>query len=121
LKGERAMKVINLTPHNVNVWFGEDHTMSFPRSDNPARIAVTAEPIISIPTQLGDIPVVRNVYGDIHNLPAPEDGVVYLVSIVVLTQCAGRCDVFAPDTSPDGVIRDSEGKIVAVKRFVAAD
>jgi hypothetical protein len=30
---------------------------------------------------------------------------------------AGRDDVVAPDTGPESVVRDAEGKIIGVRRF----
>jgi len=42
----------------------------------------------------------------------------YIVSSLVAQALAGkRNDLLAPDTSPQGVVRDEEGRIVGVKRF----
>jgi len=109
------MKVVNLTPHDVVVRLtGRD--VVFPRSGQQARVAVTQTEVAVIDS----IPVVRNVYGEVQGLPAPERGTIYIVSAQVLERAGGRHDVFAPDTSPAGVVRDAEGRIIAVKRLVAA-
>lgn len=49
-------------------------------------------------------------------MPKPKDGVSYIVSSVV-AKALKRSDVYCPDTSDDGVIRDGCGFIVAVKRL----
>jgi len=42
---------------------------------------------------------------------------VYIVSSLVAQAVKGRQDVVAPDTSPSGVVRDEQGRIIGVKRF----
>jgi len=42
---------------------------------------------------------------------------LYIVSTLVAQACKGRKDVVAPDTSPESVVRDESGQIVAVRRF----
>ena len=48
--------------------------------------------------------------------------VIYIVSTIVLqainSYYGKRNDVVAPDTSPAGAVRDSEGRIIGVKAFV---
>ena len=55
-------------------------------------------------------------YGDIENLPAPEEGKVYIVSAMVLS-ATNRKDVVAPATGHPECIRD-KGLIVSVPGFV---
>jgi len=63
---------------------------------------------------------VSQTYGEIEGLPDPQPGVVYIVSMVVrqAAQAQGRTDVVSPDTSPQGAIRDEQGRIIAVRGFV---
>lgn len=44
---------------------------------------------------------------------------IYVVSALVASRCAGRPDVYSPDTGPTA-IRDDEGRIVAVRGLVRA-
>jgi len=64
-----------------------------------------------------EVPVEEQTFGEIQGLPAPEEGVYYVVSTLVLTaaKAAGRQDVLAPDTAH--AIRDAEGKIIGVPGF----
>lgn len=110
------MKIINLTPHDVVVRLetGEEHT--FPVSGETTRVQTHAETVGDV----GGIEIVSQTYGEIEGLPEPQEGVLYLVSLVVrqAAQEQGRLDVISPDTSPAGAIRNESGQIVAVKRFV---
>jgi hypothetical protein len=67
---------------------------------------------------IGSIPYAEVVSGDIRGLPEPRDGVVYVVSSLVAQRCPDRKDVFAPDTSPAGAVRDAWGNIIGVKRLI---
>jgi len=55
-------------------------------------------------------------YGEIENLPAPEQGKIYIVSAMVLA-ATDRKDVVAPATGHNECIRD-KGLIVSVPGFV---
>ena len=60
-------------------------------------------------------------YGPVEGLPEPEEGVFYIVSGLVLQHCRGRADVVAPATGPShGAVRDDEGRIKGVTRFLRA-
>lgn len=101
--------IINLTPHAITIMLEQPMVIepTFP----PARVSVAntpAEPVDGIPT-------VRTVIGTVENLPEPAEGVVYVVSALVAQQCQDRNDVFAPDTSPTGAVRDDKGLIIGVK------
>lgn len=102
----------NLTPHTINIVLPTNEKLVIPASGIVARVSSTAihlEPI-------DGIPVVNTVYGEVVSLPEPEEGVIYIVSAMVLSRVQGRPDVFGPDTGPTA-IRD-EGKIVAVRGLV---
>jgi hypothetical protein len=110
-------KVINLTPHEIRI--GE---ATFPPSGVVARVATVQTDAGAVVFDGHTFPVVHNTYGAVEGLPDPEPGTVYLVSTLVLSaleaQGIYRDDVFAPDTSPQGVIRGEDGQIKGVKRLV---
>lgn len=109
------MRIINLTPHQVTVRT-ESGDRVFEPSGQVARVAVT-----SVQTdEIDGIPVFEQTFGDIEGLPDPEEGTIYLVSMMVrqAAQEQGRTDVVSPDTSPQGAIRNEQGQIVAVRGFV---
>lgn len=113
------MYICNLTPHGVVVRPDGGQEITIPPSGMVARVSTVATPTVP----LDGLPVVCHVYGDIAGLPAPAEHTAYLVSAIVMSALrdagAARTDIYAPDTSPDSVVRDEAGKIVAVRRLVA--
>jgi hypothetical protein len=111
--------LINLTPHEVVVYdqAGQNVILKIPPSGKVARVAVKAE----IVAEVNGISIRKTTYGDIVDLPDPQPDTVYITSVVVLIalQAKGiqRYDVVSPDTNPDSVVRDAQGKILGVKYF----
>ena len=61
----------------------------------------------------------KTVYGEIEGLPAPEEGVKIIVSMMVLAANGGkRSDLVAPATGHPQTVRDEKGFIVSVPGFV---
>jgi len=110
------IKIVNLTPHSI-VLRTEEGDVTVPPSGTVARVAVKQ---VEIECPGLPVHVARNEYGEVEGLPEPKDGTIYVVSSLVLSRVHGRIDVFAPDTGPTA-IRDEAGRIVAVRRLVAAD
>lgn len=110
------MNIINLTPHKIAIRT-QNGDMVLEPSGQVARVTTTYEDAGTI----AGIPAVRRALGTVEGLPEPQANVVYLVSSMVLeaAAAAGRQDVVAPDTGPTA-IRDEQGRIVAVTRFVVA-
>lgn len=110
-------KAINLTPHVIN-FYGLDGILieSIP-SSGVARVMSTPGALKNIGLP---VPVASPTeYGAVEGLPEPQDGVVYVVSMLV-AQVAKRPDVLSPGTGPnDGAIRDADGRIVGVTRLIA--
>lgn len=103
----------NFTPHTINVVLEEGTSFEFP-SVGVARVSSKEAPINTI----GDIPVVKTLYGEVEGLPDPEKDTIFIVSYVVLNALRGvRDDIVAPNTSPAGAIRDEGGRIVGVRGF----
>jgi hypothetical protein len=98
---------INLTPHQITVRTAENDIVINPTAP-AARMALTS---VSA-GQISGIPLVRQEFGEIENLPAPVDGVIYITSTMV-AQRAKRADVVSPDTGPTA-IREN-GQVVAVR------
>ena len=109
------MNIINLTPHPIVVIAEDGEPVTFPASGTVARVTESRQ-------DAGDvcgIPVSRIVRSSVENLPQPEPGTIYIVSGIVLSACAGRADVFAPDTGA-GAVRDDAGRIIGTRGFIAA-
>ena len=85
-----------------------------------ARVATKEERVGTI----NGVPVYRTTYTEVEGLPEPEPGTVYIVSLLVLQALQARrvqrSDVVAPNTSPtpNGAVRDAQGRIVGVRSFV---
>lgn len=112
-------KLVNLTPHNIVV-FNEktEEEVTIQPSGIVARVSTKNVPYDEVYGY--GITIYRQEFGEIEGLPEPEDGTVYIVSTIVRQAAKeqGRQDVISPDTSPNGVIRNEKGEIVAVKHFV---
>jgi hypothetical protein len=109
------MKIVNLTPHTINVRIG-DNDVSFPPAGTVARVATTSEVVAHVDVSPGvTAPIARQAFGEVTGLPEPESGTLFVVSVLV-AQAAKRPDVVSPDTGPTA-IREN-GQIVAVRGFV---
>lgn len=98
------MRLRNFTPHTISL---NDGT-SFP-SEGLARVANSF-------TDFDADGVCRVEYGEVEGLPEPEDGVLLIVSAMVLA-ASDRSDLVAPATGHPECVRN-EGRIVSVPGFV---
>lgn len=103
-------KIINLTPHPIVLNGGR----VIQPSGTVARVSATYVPDGSI----DGIPVSKQAFGNIVDLPMQQPDTFYIVSAVVLAaaKAAGRTDVVAPDTG--NAVRNDAGHIVSVPGFV---
>jgi hypothetical protein len=112
--------LVNLTPHPIGL--SVDGVVStIPASGTVARVAASPG---AQSTTLHGVPVFfAPRFGDVEGLPEPQEGVVFLVSLLVgnaLREVGTiRPDVLCPGTGPqDAPVRDEQGRIVAVTRLV---
>jgi hypothetical protein len=102
------MKFVNLTPHNIVL---NDGSVIEKEDSTPvARVA-------SSHTEFNEYGICRVIYGEVEDLPAPEDGTIFIVSAMVLSRVPDRKDVVAPATGHPGCVREN-GRIVSVPGFV---
>ena len=109
-------KVENRTPHPINVANEKgDIVATIPPCGTVARVATRTTPTGA--TIYGR-PVMATEEGSLEGLPEQSDGVVFIVSSIVLAAAvrAGRTDCIAPDTGPT-CVRDGEGHIIAVRQW----
>ena len=124
------LTIINLTPHTIKLNSGKE----FPPSGMVARVSAKYGLRVwienfsgidvfhrSIPELLKDEIYLYEVnYGEIENLPEPEEDIFYIVSAMV--QEAGkkirRHDLLAPATGHPETVRNEQGQIVSVPGFV---
>jgi hypothetical protein len=120
--GMEKVRIINLTPHELNVYDSEGKVILSipPPKDVPIpRVQVRSEIVGEVEVDGVKIPVRRVVYGDVENLPPPEEGTIYVVSTFVTLALrekgVERRDLLSPDTNVDSAVRDSSGKVLGVK------
>ena len=117
----RKYRFENYTPHQVNLYDGEGRHILFslPVQKNAGQnVKVRVEEHVESVDRIAGIPVVRKTYGAVQGLPDPKEGVIYIVSNVVLQALKNsRDDLLCPDTGEDSVVRDGEGNICGVRRL----
>jgi hypothetical protein len=103
------MKIVNLTPHPINIVGADGTVVRTIPSSGTARCSTHR-------VQVGDvdgIPVNSAVFGNVSGLPDPADGTVYVVSAIVAQAVPNRADVLVPDDT----VRDGAGQIVGCRAF----
>ena len=101
-----AKNIMNLTPHAVDIYGDEGLIVTVQPSGTVARVAEKRESCPPVAIGLTVIDVSRATYGAVTGLPASDGETIYIVSALVLAQCAGRQDVYAPGPA----IRDDAGR-----------
>lgn len=100
-------KFINCTPHDVVLNNGTVYKAS----------GIIARCVAKY-SQFDEDGIASVSYGEVTNLPEPSDGVLYIVSALVLDAMKGiRTDLVAPATGHHAAIRD-KGNPVSVPGFV---
>jgi len=107
------MKIKNCTPHPIIGMLPDGGEITFWPIGTIPRVGTIETPS----EEIMGIPCVTQSMGEVEGLPDPEDGVFLLVSGMVFNATTDRLDVIAPDTGK-GVIRDNQGRILAVTRFL---
>lgn len=101
------MKIKNYTPHTIHMNEGTSY-----ESEGVARVSATF-------TDFNENGICSQKFGEVENLPEPEEGVIYIVSSMVLSAIKDkRSDVVAPATGHPHCIRDENGRIKSVPGFV---
>jgi len=106
------MKLINLTPHEVNL-IHEAGITTIPASGVVARAAATPTPVGTIEVDGAEIPLVTTVYGAVENLPEPSADTLFIVSALTIQAAPDRLDLF----SPADLVRDEAGNIIGCRAF----
>ena len=104
------MKLMNLTPHALNVRKADGTFLELPPSGTVARRSV--ERIVV--GEIDGITIYATKFGQLEGLPEPSDGTVYIVSALAAQACADRHDVLVPGEA----IRDDNGRVVGCNGLV---
>jgi len=108
----RAIRVINLTPHEITVGglsIAPDGRVPRLREETRevGQILVDRDQI-QIDGDGDTIPVTETVLGQLEGLPGPIDGVVYVVSRLVAEAAPDRDDLYFPGR----LVRDKDGRVI---------
>ena len=98
--------LVNMTPHPLNIIVG-DTTLTLDPSGVVPRVA-------SENIKVAD-GIVTTKLGDVDGLPDQVPGKLLVVSALVRIALPDRDDLVGPDTSPQGAVRDADGRIVGVR------
>lgn len=121
------MKIVNLTPHDINVYregdLDEYHRVKFgcrpycvipPATQPTARIITQERPVGPFSMDNGvEIPLSERSMSHVQNLPAPVAGTFYIVSTIVALYAPHRTDLLVPT----GNVRSRNGVIVGCTGF----
>ena len=114
MKELKIEKIVNLTPHPLNLMMDGEEIV-IPPSGVIAR-AREERKLIEVISYAGrEIPVYEVAYGEVENLPEPEAGVIYVVSSLaaqaVRRSQPHRRDVYVPGDP----VRDHQGRIIGMR------
>ena len=99
------MDFVNLTPHAINLYGQDGKTLL--ASIQPTAPAARCKQEAVCCGHVGGVPVYRMEFGEVENLPEPQEGTVYIVSRLVAT-AANRADVLCPGAA----VRDEQGRVI---------
>lgn len=108
---------INCTPHAVNIHRENGSVLTVEPSGNFARVATNIENVEL--SGVTGIKVVKTTFdtSKVEGLPSPEEGVIYIVSLITLNALKGiRNDLVAPGN----LIRDEGGNIIGCDGLTVA-
>lgn len=98
------MKFINLTPHEINIYSGEELVKTVPASGTVARCSQREEVL----GKIDGIFITKQVFGAVQGVPDREEGVAYIVSRIVADALTFRDDLFIPGP----MVRDENGRVI---------
>ncbi len=98
---------VNLTPHTVVL----NNGVEYPTSGVVARVSATY-------TDFSPDGIAEVRFGEPVGLPAPQEGILYIVSGLLKQACPDRRDLVSPATGHPACRRDDQGRIVSVPGFV---
>ena len=96
-------KIINLTPHCINVYYGEKHIKDIPVSGLPVPRCHQQQVVVGY---VDKIEITRQIFGDVENLPEPVDETYYVVSRMVAEAAPNRYDLLVPGP----LVRNADGQ-----------
>lgn len=102
------MTFINCTPHPITL-LGSDNEViiSLSKGEVVPRLSQSTKQVDVVE----GVSITETSFGEIQDLPEPKEGVLLIVSRLVLTACPNRKDLVVPNE----LVRDSDGNIKGCK------
>lgn len=111
------IRLVNLTFHEVTLYVDGAPAITWPTEPPPARLVEVVREVPSVLTAGGPVPVRAMRYSDtVEGLPAPADGVGFIVSRV-LAAAVRRDDLYFPW----GDVRNDAGQIIGCRALAQVD
>lgn len=100
------MNIINLTPHTIVLPDREIFVLG---------VIARCEEVTEQVGNIDGIKIVEKSYGVVKDLPEQEEGIMYIVSMMVRLALPNRYDIL----SPGDLVRDEDGNIVGCLNLVS--
>lgn len=106
------MQLVNLTPHPLTLFRLDGSTVTVSPSGTVARVSQTSDQVGTV----NGVALVRSQFGEVIDLPAPQDGVIYIVSALVRGAVPDRGDL----ASPGDLVRNDQGAVVGCRSLIVS-
>ncbi|MCY4128087.1 MAG: hypothetical protein OXG15_02465 [Gammaproteobacteria bacterium] len=103
------MKIINTTPHPVNVRSTDGGFVTIWGNEFPSRASIRTHVLGTTVIDGHPVEINRVAYGDVEGLPDPQRDTFYIVSRIVAEACPDRVDLLVTGKA----IRNGSGSVVA--------
>lgn len=105
---------VNLTPHTINILNEHDQEiMAIPANGIVARCSQSEETVMTI----DGINVTRQTFGDVFDLPEPQEGTFFIVSRLVAMAAPDRLDLLIPGP----LVRNDQGQPIGCHGLSVVD
>lgn len=102
------MKFINCTPHPIQLLDGDNQlVISLPKGGIIPRLSQSTKQVDVVE----GVSITETIFGDTQDLPESQDGVLLIVSRLVLSANPDRNDLVVPNE----LVRDGSGNIIGCK------
>ncbi len=105
------MNIINLTPHEINIYKGDENILTIAPSGSVARCSQVDNEDGFINFLGKDVPLFNTNYNEIENLPPEKPNTFYVVSMIIANRSPKRKDLLIPV----GIVRNEKGQIIGCK------
>lgn len=110
------MELVNLTPHAVVIVNANDNVVAtIAPSGGVARARQTDRNVGEVMVDGFAVPLVKSVFGEVEDLPAPTEGVAFIVSFITVTAARAHGRPTSDLLTTSGPVRDAEGRIIGCR------